>query len=52
MSPYVLALVSGGLSTYHEIKYQLDAMEVLDLVEVLILKTIRERDAIDGLGES
>lgn len=32
------ALVSSGLSTYYEIKYQLNAMEVLELVEVLILK--------------
>ena len=34
----MFALVSEGLSTYYEIKYQLNAMEVLDLVEILIFK--------------
>lgn len=41
--------MSAGLSSYYEIKYQLNAMEVLDLVEVLILRSNREAEAIDGL---
>nr|DAY59330.1 MAG TPA: hypothetical protein [Caudoviricetes sp.] len=43
-------MVSAGLSTYYEIKYQLNALEVLDLVEVLILKSNQEADTINGLG--
>lgn len=50
VSPYVSALVSAGLSSYYEIKYQLNAMEVLDLVEVLILKSNQEHISMNDLG--
>ena len=51
MSPFVSALVSAGLSSYYEIKYKLTAFEVLDLVEVLILKSNQSAEFINGLGK-
>ena len=47
----MFALVSEGLSTYYEIKYQLNAMEVLDLVEILIFKKNREAEVLNGLDD-
>lgn len=43
------ALVTSRLASYYEIKYQLSAMEVLDLVEVLILKSNQNKEILDGL---
>jgi len=49
VSPFVYALVTSRLASYYEIKYQLSAMEVLDLVEVLILKSNQNKEILDGL---
>lgn len=46
------ALVSAQLSTYYEIKYKLNALEVLDLVEILILNHNQEQESINGLSKT
>ena len=47
--PWIFGLISGQYATYYEIKYKLDIWDVLDLIEIMIIKASNTNLAMDNI---
>lgn len=45
---WIFSLVSGGYATYTDIKYKLTVWDVLDLIEIMIVKQSNENILLDN----